>query len=95
MHWHQMTYNVSGPGTHSFLWQYAKEGDGTYAGEDCGWVDCVQWSGSPPLPAPTWETAAYKYDPSGRRIQKDVDTDKTTYVYDGGKVIAEYDGNNN
>ena len=30
---------------------------------------------------------------SGRRIEKDVDGDTTTYVYDGGNVIAEYDDN--
>ena len=44
------------------------------------------------------------YDPAGRRIEKDIDGDTTTYVYtethasnrrDGGNVIAEYDGNNN
>ena len=29
----------------------------------------------------------------GRRIEKDVDGDTTTYVYDGGNVIAEYDDN--
>ena len=32
---------------------------------------------------------------SRRRIEKDVDGYETRYVYDGGNVIAEYDGNNN
>ena len=48
--------------------------------------------GSPP-PQPSWDTVTYKYDPGGRRIEKDVDGYKTTYVYDGGNVIAEYDDN--
>ncbi|MDT8303632.1 MAG: hypothetical protein RQ760_19280 [Sedimentisphaerales bacterium] len=29
------------------------------------------------------------------RIEKDVDGYETRYVYDGGNVITEYDGNNN
>ncbi|MBL7146992.1 MAG: RHS repeat-associated core domain-containing protein [Phycisphaerae bacterium] len=29
------------------------------------------------------------------RIEKDIDGYKTRYIYDGGNVIAEYDGNNN
>jgi len=77
--WHQMQYTVTGAGTHSFLWQYAKEGDGNYAGEDCGWVDSVQWSGSVPEPA-SYGTVTYTYDPSGRRIEKDVDGDKTINI---------------
>jgi RHS repeat-associated protein len=52
-------------------------------------VDYVQWTGS----SSGGSTATYKYDPSGRRIEKDVDGDTTTYVYDGGNVIAEYDDN--
>jgi RHS repeat-associated protein len=86
--WHQMTYTVSGPGIHSCLWQFIQED--VVAG--FGFVDLVEWSGSPPTQEPvTWETATYKYDPAGRRIEKDIDGDTTTYVYDGGNVIAEYD----
>jgi len=65
-------------------------------GEDCGWVDFVQWTQASPVQDPeNWSNITYEYDPSGRRIEKDVDGYKTTYVYDGGNVIAEYDGNNN
>jgi RHS repeat-associated protein len=88
--WQQKQYTVTGSGTHSFLWQYVKDSY-DYAGEDCGWVDYVQWTGSPPSGGTSWETVTYTYDPSGRRIEKDIDGDKTTYVYDGGNVIAEYD----
>jgi hypothetical protein len=87
--WNMKTYDVTGAGTHSLLWQYEKDSSG-YALEDCGWVDSVQWSGSVPEPA-SYGTVTYKYDPAGRRIEKNVDGDKTTYVYDGGNVIAEYD----
>jgi len=63
----------------------------------------VQWTGpSPPqstgcLTADpnNWDKITYKYDPSGRRIKKTVDGYKTTYCYDGGHEIAEYDGNGN
>ena len=46
--WHLMTYNVSGPGIHSFLWQYVVDSsyDPEYSGDECGFVDSVEWSGS-------------------------------------------------
>lgn len=40
----------------------------------------------------TGTTAAYTYDPTGRRISKDVNGQVTGYIYDGDQVIAEYDG---
>ena len=59
-------------------------------------MDFVQWTQASPVQDPNnWNTITYKYDPSGRRIEKNVDGYKTRYVYDGGNVIAEYDGNNN
>ncbi|HPC96145.1 MAG TPA: RHS repeat-associated core domain-containing protein [Sedimentisphaerales bacterium] len=50
-----------------------------------------------------WEQITYTYDPSGRRIAKDVDGVVTKYLYDGDQCIAEYacpepaewDGSNN
>ena len=39
--------------------------------------------------------AQYKYDPFGRRIEKSVNGDITTFVYDGPSIIADYDGNGN
>ena len=69
--------------------------------DDCGWVDWVQWTGSPdptpdPPPDPTkWKTIDYTYDPAGRRIKKTIDDDYSLkYIYDGGNVIAEYDHDN-
>ena len=58
-------------------------------------MDNVQWSGSPaPVPDPAkWDTITYKYDPSGRRIEKSGGCEAIKYCYDGGNVIAEYDGN--
>lgn len=39
--------------------------------------------------------AVYKYDPLGRRIEKNVDGTITKYLYDNEDIIAEYDGNGN
>jgi len=59
-------------------------------------VDFVQWTQASEVQDPNnWSNITYKYDPSGRRIEKEVDGYETRYVYDGGNVIAEYDGNNN
>ncbi len=35
--------------------------------------------------------AEYKYDSAGRRIEKDVDGAVTKYLYDGDRLLAEYD----
>jgi len=43
-----MEYNVSGPGIHSFLWQLNQDG----VDDSFGWVDQVEWSGSPPTQEP-------------------------------------------
>ena len=40
-------------------------------------------------------TASYKYDPLGRRIEKNVNGIITKYLYDGEDIIIEYDGNGN
>ena len=47
------------------------------------------------LNSTSWESITNTYNTSGRRIEKDVDGYKTRYIYDGGNVIAEYDGNGN
>jgi RHS repeat-associated protein len=36
--------------------------------------------------------ARYKYDPFGRRIEKEVNGVVSRYVYDGPNILAEYDG---
>ena len=96
MDWQQKSYDVSGAGSHTLKWIYVKNGS-VSSGDDCGWVDYVQWTGSPdPTPDPTkWKTIDYTYDPAGRRIKKTIDDDYSLkYVYDGGNVIAEYDHDN-
>jgi len=35
---------------------------------------------------------SYTYDPLGRRIQKSVNGQATSYIYDGDQIIAEYNG---
>ncbi len=48
---------------------------------------------------PDGTLAGYKYDPFGRRIEKNVTANSTTtitrYLYDGLNILAEYDENNN
>jgi len=98
--WQLKSYDISEQGSHTLKWVYSKD----YSidqDDDCGWVDYVQWTGSPdptpdPPPDPTkWKTIDYTYDPAGRRIKKTIDDDYSLkYIYDGGNVIAEYDHDN-
>ncbi len=93
--WQLKSFAVTGSGTHTLKWQYIKNSS-VSDGNDCGWVDYVRWTGLSQGPDPDqWETAEYEYDPSGRRIKKKVNGYATRYLYDGGHVIAEYDGNHN
>jgi RHS repeat-associated protein len=92
--WQQKSCTVDA-GTRILKWRYVKDSSG-YDGDDCGWVDFVQWSGpSPEQDTSNWQEIAYKHDVLGRRVEKKVDGFSTRYVYDGAHVIAEYDGNNN
>jgi RHS repeat-associated protein len=90
--WTQKSYTITGAGPHTLRWRYVKDGSSSF-GDDCGWVDWVQWSG--PLPEPAadaWGTLNYLYDAGGRRIEKRCDGRTITkYVYDGDHCIAEYD----
>jgi RHS repeat-associated protein len=68
------------------------------AGDDCGWVDCVQWTNPLPQDPPSdqWMTLTYTYDAAGRRIEKKYDgLTVLKYVYDGDQCIAEYDAGSN
>jgi RHS repeat-associated protein len=98
--WEEKSFNITGEGNHKLEWRYAKNGWAA-AGDDCGYVDCLQWTGGGPIPPPEppeppepeWLTVSYTYDAAGRRIQKKVDgVVEVKYVYDGDHVIAEYDG---
>ena len=95
--WAYKSYSVSS-GTHTLKWRYVKDGSST-TGDDCGWVDYVQWTGpdpeGDPITLPTeWDELTYTYDPSGRRIAKTYDEITVVkYVYDGDHCIAEYDSN--
>jgi RHS repeat-associated protein len=100
--WQQKSYSVAA-GTHTLKWRYVKNGN-TESGDDCGWVDFVQWTGpSPAQDSSNWQEIAYKHDVLGRRVEKRLvvsssnpsDGYSTRYLYDGPHVIAEYDGNNN
>jgi len=48
--WTETSYAVTGTGNHTLKWRYAKDGSGS-DGEDCAYVDYVQWTG-PLAPGP-------------------------------------------
>ena len=96
--WQQKSYPVTGQGSHTLKWLFSTTDE---CGGSCrGWVDNVQWSGSPePVPDPSkWDNITYKlvvslsnpYDPDGRRIEKSGNGEAIKYCYDGDHVIAEY-----
>ena len=43
--WHQMTYSITGSGSHTLEWRYFKDG-AVSGGDDCGWVDKLEWTGA-------------------------------------------------
>jgi RHS repeat-associated protein len=95
--WTETSYAVTGTGSHTLKWRYAKDGSGS-DGEDCAYVDYVQWTGPLPQdpPADAWRELTYVYDASGRRIEKRYDgLTILKYIYDGDSCIAEYDASGN
>ena len=40
--WERMSFAIAGEGTHTLRWTYVKDAT-MAAGEDRGWLDCVQW----------------------------------------------------
>jgi hypothetical protein len=40
--WHDMTYEITGSSSHILEWRYFKDGSMS-RGDDCGWVDKVEW----------------------------------------------------
>jgi RHS repeat-associated protein len=92
-----VSYTVSGAGTHTLKWRYVKDGSES-AGDDCGYVDYIQWSGPLPQdPDPSvWRELTYVYDAQGRRSEKKYDrVTVLKYIYDGDQCIAEYDAGGN
>jgi hypothetical protein len=42
--WEQMTYTITASGSHTLEWRYVRDyADG--GGDDCGWVDNLEWDG--------------------------------------------------
>ncbi len=44
--WHDMTYGITGSASHTLEWRYVKDGS-IDRGDDCGWVDKVEWTPAP------------------------------------------------
>jgi len=84
--WQQKSYNVSS-GIHTLKWVYSKNSSG-YSGDDCGWVDYVQWTGPSPEQDPSeWQKIEYKHDLYGRRSEKKVNGFGTRYLYACGEPV--------
>ncbi len=75
--WQQKSYSVSS-GIHILKWRYARQST-TPSGDNCGWVDFVQWTGPSPTQAcpersrrdpANWQQIDYKHDVAGRRVEK-------------------------
>jgi len=45
-YWVQKTYTISTSGSHTLEWRYMKDGVTSF-GDDCGWVDKVEWVTAP------------------------------------------------
>jgi len=43
--WQQMTYTITGSGSHTLEWRYMKD-EAVSGGEDTGWVDKFEWNGA-------------------------------------------------
>ncbi|MFH1715830.1 MAG: hypothetical protein ABIF19_00640 [Planctomycetota bacterium] len=81
--WTEKTYNLSA-GTHTLKWLYINDMD--EEGENCGWVDFIQWTGATEAPDPAnWDEIKYKHDVAGRRVEKTVDGYTTRYVHACGE----------
>ncbi len=71
---------------------YTNDANGNLAGDGV-WTYTYDYDNRLTQATKTGTTAAYKYDPFGRRIEKNVNNGTVTkFVYDGDQVIAEYDG---
>jgi hypothetical protein len=64
--WHQMMYTISDLGSHTLKWRYVKDYS-VSEGDDCGWIDLVEWSGS----------SAPGHPPSGDLLSEALDTSLT------------------
>ena len=42
--WTEVRVEVLGGGEHKFKWAYGKNDNGTFAGDDCAWLDSVVWT---------------------------------------------------
>ena len=49
--WTEKSFTVTGDGRHTLSWLYVKDEEGSGEGEDCAWLDNVEWTADDPLPA--------------------------------------------
>ncbi len=85
--WSQVSVYVSGSGTHYLKWNYTKN-DSITKGQDCGWVDEVQWTpGAQESLVSALNTSADSYSTSG---DADWFVDDSTSTY-GGTCIRSGD----
>jgi hypothetical protein len=81
--WQQMVYAITEPGSHNLEWRYVKDFSES-KGDDSGWVDKVEWSGS-------------GQPPSGGPLSQALDT-SLNFITDGDAewfsqmVVSYFDG---
>ncbi len=80
--WTEAAFDVSGAGTHTLRWKYVKD-IAMADGEDCGWLDCVDWR--PTAALGDWEAWIDLHglaSPSGYEALKPMPSGKGDTLYD-------------
>ncbi|MCD6573531.1 MAG: hypothetical protein J7K95_05510, partial [Thermoplasmata archaeon] len=96
--WQQKTYSV-GSGSHELMWKYKKDGS-VSNGDDCGWIDKVEWipeQNQPPAnpSKPSGPTSGYVgeiYTYSTSTTDPEGDQVKYGWDWDGDYVVDEWTG---
>lgn len=80
--WTEASFDVVGAGTHTLRWEYVKD-IAMADGEDCGWLDCVDWR--PTATLGDWEAWINLHglaSPSGYEALKPMPSGKGDTLYD-------------
>ena len=96
--WQQKTYTV-GSGSHELMWKYTKDGS-VSSGDDCGWIDKVEWipeqNQPPATPSkPSGPTSGYVgeiYTYSTSTTDPEGDQVKYGWDWNGDYVVDEWTG---
>jgi len=84
--WTQKTYSIDS-GTHSLRWCYTKDDSGS-SGEDCGWLDKVEFSAGPEPPLATTQVPI---DRTGSRTTPTINVNRVDYALVGVMYVDSPD----